>query len=250
MSNRLANKVVVISGAARGMGASHARAMADQGASVVLFDILDELGEKVAQDIRDKGGAAMYLHADVTKAEDWQRVFDTATKEYGQLTTLVNNAGIIGSMLGAAEETEDAWQRVISINQTGVFLGMKYAVPLMQAGGGGSIINICSIWGVSGVGDYLSYQATKGAVRMMTRSAAIGYAKDNIRVNNVCPGMIMTEMAIEEGEENNAALIALTPMDRGADPAEVSGAVVFLASDESSFTTGSEIAVDGGYLAQ
>lgn len=153
-------------------------------------------------------------------------------------------------MLGAAEETEELWNRTIAINQTGVFLGMKYAVPLLRNGGGGSIVNICSIWGVSGVGDYLSYQASKGAVRMMTRSAALSYAHEGIRVNNICPGLIMTEMAIEEGEENNAALIALTPMGRGADPAEVSGAVVFLASDESSYVTGTEIAVDGGYLAQ
>jgi cyclopentanol dehydrogenase len=250
MSDRLAGKIVVISGAARGMGASHARVMAAQGARVVMTDVLDDLGEKVAQDIRDAGGAATYVHADVTSAADWQRVHETAEREYGQVTTLVNNAGIIGSMLGAADETEDAWSRTIAINQTGVFLGMKYAVPVMKSLGGGSIVNICSIWGVSGVGDYLSYQASKGAVRMMTRSAAIGYAKDGIRVNNICPGLIMTEMAIEEGEENNAALVALTPMGRGADPAEVSGAVVFLASDESSYVTGTEIAVDGGYLAQ
>lgn len=250
MSTRLNNKVVVISGGARGMGASHARAMAEQGASVVLFDVLDDLGEKVAQDIRDKGGAATYLHADVTKAEEWQKVYARAESEYGTVTTLVNNAGIIGSMLGAEDETEDAWQQTIAINQTGVFLGMKYGVPQLRRAGGGSIVNICSIWGVSGVGDYLAYQATKGAVRMMTRSAAISYAREGIRVNNICPGLIMTEMAIEEGEENNAALIALTPMGRGADPAEVSGAVVFLASDESTYVTGTEIAVDGGYLAQ
>jgi NAD(P)-dependent dehydrogenase (short-subunit alcohol dehydrogenase family) len=224
--------------------------MAREGAAVVFFDLLDEAGEKVADEIRSAGGQATYLHADVTRAEDWQKVFDTAVREHGKVSTLVNNAGIIGSMLGAVEETEEAWRRVLEINQTGVFLGMKYAVPLMRQAGGGSIINISSIWGVSGVGDYLSYQATKGAVRMMTRSAALSYARDGIRANNICPGLIMTEMAIEEGEENNAALLALTPMGRGADPDEVSGAVVFLASDDSSYVTGSEIAVDGGYLAQ
>ena len=171
-------------------------------------------------------------------------------RDHGRLTTLVNNAGIIGSMLDAAEESEDAWQRVLEINQTGVFLGMKHAIPLLRKAGGGSIINISSIWGVSGVGGYLSYQATKGAVRMMTRSAALSYAKEDIRVNNICPGLILTEMALEEGEENNAALLALTPMGRGADPDEVSGAVIFLASDDSGYITGTEIVVDGGYLAQ
>ncbi|WP_246231022.1 glucose 1-dehydrogenase [Mycolicibacterium sediminis] len=250
MTNRLAGKVVVVTGAARGMGAAHARAMAREGAAIVLSDVLDDLGEAVATSIRADGGRATFTRADVTSADDWQRVFRIATEEYGTLTTLVNNAGIIGSMLGAADETEEAWYRTIAVNQTGVFLGMKYAIPLMRSAGGGSIVNICSIWGVSGVGDYLSYQASKGAVRMMTRSAAIGHAAEKIRVNNVCPGMIMTEMAIEEGEENNAALIALTPMGRGAEPSEVSGAIVFLASDESSFVTGTEIAVDGGYLAQ
>lgn len=250
MAGRLDGKVAVISGGARGMGAAHARRLAHEGAAVVLFDLLDDAGEKVAEEIRFEGGQATYLHADVTRAVDWQRAYETVVHKYGGLTTLVNNAGIIGSMLGPAEETEDAWQQVVDINQTGVFLGMKYAIPLMRHGGGGSIINISSIWGVSGVGGYLSYQASKGAVRMMTRSAALSYAKEGIRANNICPGLILTEMAIEEGEENNAALLALTPMGRGADPDEVSGAVVFLASDDSGYITGTEIAVDGGYLAQ
>ena len=250
MAGRLEGKVAVISGGARGMGAAHARRMSREGAAVVFFDLLDDAGERVAEEIRSAGGRATYLHADVTRGEDWQEVYETAVREHSKVTTLVNNAGIIGSMLDAAEENEDAWQRVLNINQTGVFLGMKYAVPLMRRAGGGSIINISSIWGVSGVGGYLSYQATKGAVRMMTRSAALSYAKEGIRANNICPGLILTEMAIEEGEENNAALLALTPMGRGADPDEVSGAVVFLASDDSGYVTGTEIAVDGGYLAQ
>jgi NAD(P)-dependent dehydrogenase (short-subunit alcohol dehydrogenase family) len=153
-------------------------------------------------------------------------------------------------MRAAHEENEADWATTVAVNQTGVFLGMKHAVPSMRCAGGGSIINICSIWGVSGVAGYLSYQATKGAVRMMTRSAALSYAREGIRVNNICPGLILTEMAKEEGEENNAALIALTPMRRGAEPAEVSYGVVYLASDESSYVTGTELAIDGGYLAQ
>ncbi len=250
MSARLAGKVVVISGASRGMGAAHARAVAEEGADVLLLDVLDELGMQLAQEIRNTGANALYLHSDVTQADDWQAAFALAVGEFGRVTTLVNNAGIIGTMLDAVDEPEDAWHRTIAVNQTGVFLGTKYAVPLMRQSAGGSIINICSIWGVSGVGNYMSYQATKGAVRMMTRSSALTYASEGIRVNSICPGLIMTEMAIEEGEENNAALVALTPMGRGAAPSEVSGAVVFLASDEASYITGTEIAVDGGYLAQ
>ncbi len=232
------------------MGAAHARATAAEGASVVLFDLLDDLGQKVAADITASGENATYVHADVTVADDWVAVYDTAVESYGRVTTLVNNAGIIGSMLDAVEETEEAWNRTVAINQTGVFLGMKYGVPHMRRAGGGSIVNVSSIWGVGGVGAYLAYQATKGAVRMMTRSAALSFAGDNIRANNLCPGLIMTEMALEEGEENNAALIALTPMGRGAEPQEVSGAVVYLASDEASYVTGIELPVDGGYLAQ
>lgn len=250
MAGRLDGRVVVISGAARGMGAAHARASAREGAAVVLTDILDDLGNQVVEDIRSSGGQALYVHADVTQAADWRHVYGEATREFGRVTTIVNNAGIIGSMLDAVEETEEAWHQTVAINQTGVFLGMKYGVPLLRENGGGSIINVSSIWGVSGVAAYLAYQATKGAVRMMTRSAALTYATEGIRVNSICPGLILTEMALEEGEENNAALLALTPMSRGADPAEVSGAVVFLASDEASYVTGIELPVDGGYLAQ
>jgi NAD(P)-dependent dehydrogenase (short-subunit alcohol dehydrogenase family) len=250
MQGRLAGKVVIITGGARGMGAAHAEAMATEGARVVIADVLDDLGERCAGLLGKRGLDVTYRHLDVSSSQDWGQLVGAVEKEYGSITTLVNNAGVIGSMLGAEEETEEAWAATIAVNQTGVFLGMKYVIPALLRAGHGSIINVCSIWGVSGVGDYLSYQATKGAVRMMTRSAALTYARRGIRVNNICPGLIMTEMAIEEGEENNAALIALTPMGRGAEPREVSGAVVFLASEESSFVTGTEIAVDGGYLAQ
>ena len=250
MANRLNNKVAIISGGARGMGAGHAEIMAREGARVVTFDLLDDLGNHEAERLRGDGLDITYFHGDVTNSADWADIFASAESQYGPVTTLVNNAGVIGSMLGAEHETDDAWNMTLAINQTGVFYGMRHAIPAMRRAGNGSIINICSIWGVSGVGNYLAYQATKGAVRMMTRSTAITHAKENIRANNICPGLIMTEMAIEEGAENNAALLALTPMGRGAAPSEVSHAVVYLASDESSYVTGSEIVVDGGYLAQ
>jgi NAD(P)-dependent dehydrogenase (short-subunit alcohol dehydrogenase family) len=232
------------------MGAMHAEVMAREGAVVIGTDILDEQGLEVARRLKSDGLAVDYQHLDVSQSHEWTSVVAQAEASYGPINVLVNNAGVIGSMREAHEENESDWATTVAVNQTGVFLGMKHTVPSMRRAGGGSIINICSIWGVSGVAGYFSYQATKGAVRMMTRSAALSYAREGIRVNNVCPGLILTEMAIEEGEENNAALIAMTPMRRGAAPVEVSYGVVYLASDESSYVTGTELAIDGGYLAQ
>jgi len=250
VGGRLADKVALVSGGARGMGASHGQLMAQQGARVVLTDILDDVGQSVAAHLRRDGNDVTYLHHDVTRIDSWVGAIAQTEQLYGPVTVLVNNAGIIGSMLPAAEESEEDWAKTIAVNQTGVFFGMKTAIPSMRAVGGGSIINICSIWGLSGTAGYLSYQASKGAVQLMTKSAALSYARDGIRVNSICPGLVMTEMAIEEGDESNAALVNLTPMRRGASPAEVSHGVVYLASDESSYVTGTELVIDGGYLAQ
>jgi NAD(P)-dependent dehydrogenase (short-subunit alcohol dehydrogenase family) len=216
------------------MGSMHTEVMAREGAKVVCTDVLDDLGMQLSDRLQAQGLSVDYTHLDVSKSEDWRSVIGQTEAKFGPVNVLVNNAGVIGSMLDAAEKDESNWDRTISNNQTGVFLGMKHTVPSMRRAGGGAIVNICSIWGVSGVAAYLTYQATKGAVRMMTRSAALSYAREGIRVNNVCPGLVLTEMALEEGEENNAALIALTPMGRGAAPVEISYGVVYLASDESS----------------
>lgn len=248
--SRLQDKVAIISGAARGMGASHARRFAQEGASVVLGDVLDEQGAALAEQLRADGFNASYLNLDVTQESDWAAAAEFAEKTYGGIDILVNNAGIAGSMLGVADETLDDWNRTIGVNQTGVFLGMRAAVPAMRRRGKGAIVNICSIWGMVGAEDFHAYQASKGAVQLMTKNAALTLVDDHIRVNSICPGLVDTPMAEEEGPDSNAAVIRLTPMKRMARPEELSNCVLFLASDEASYVTGTELVVDGGYLAQ
>jgi NAD(P)-dependent dehydrogenase (short-subunit alcohol dehydrogenase family) len=249
MAGRLDGKVALISGAARGQGAAHAELFASEGASVVLGDILEKEVHFVADEIRAGGGAAEAILLDVTRPEDWVAAVERAEETFGRLDVLVNNAGIIDEG-GALDEELEAWHRVIAVNQTGMFLGMKHAVPAMRRAGGGSIINVSSTLGVVGADDYIAYQATKGAVRQMTRSAALSYVKDGIRVNTICPGFIETPMTDDLEDEIRDHDIGMTPMARAGKPIEVSYAVLYLASDESSFVTGSDLVVDGGYLAQ
>jgi NAD(P)-dependent dehydrogenase (short-subunit alcohol dehydrogenase family) len=249
MAGRLDGKVALISGAARGQGAAHARRCVEESAAVVLGDVLDDEGEAVARELRDAGGRAEYLHLDVSRSADWAAAVALAEERFGSLHVLVNNAGII-SEGGAVDEDEETWHRVIAVNQTGVFLGMKHAVPAMRRAGGGSIVNISSTLGVVGAEDYIAYQASKGAVRQMTKSAALSYVGDGIRVNTVCPGFVRTPMTDALDEEVHRHDIGMTPMGRPGEPIEVSHAVLFLASDEASFVTGAELYVDGGYLAQ
>ncbi len=249
MPGRLDGKVALISGAARGQGAEHARLMASEGASVVLGDILHEEAAAVAKEIVASGGSAEALYLDVTRSEDWADAVKLAEERFGHLDVLVNNAGIITEG-GAVDEDEEVWHRVIAVNQTGMFLGMKHAVPAMRRAGGGSIINISSTLGQVGVEDYIAYQASKGAIRLMTRSAALSYVKDGIRANVICPGFIQTPMTDDLDEDIRQHDISMTPMARAGEAIEVSHAVVFLASDESSFVTGTDLVVDGGYTAQ
>ena len=184
MPRRLEGKVALISGAARGQGASHARLFATEGAAVVLGDVLAEDADAIASELRSSGSSAEAIRLDVSRADDWAAAVALAVERFGALHVLVNNAGVISDG-GAVDEPEDVWNRVIAINQTGVFLGMKYAVPTMRRAGGGSIINIASTLGVVGAEDYIAYQASKGAIRQMTRSAALSYAKDGIRANTI-----------------------------------------------------------------
>lgn len=249
MAGRLDGKVALISGAARGQGAAHAELFANEGASVVLGDILEKEVHLVADEIRAMGGAAEAILLDVTRPEDWVAAVELSERTFGRLDVLVNNAGIIDEG-GAIDEELEAWHRVIAVNQTGMFLGMKHAVPAMRRAGGGSIINVSSTLGVVGADDYIAYQATKGAVRQMTRSAALSYVNDGIRVNTICPGFIETPMTDDLEDEIRDHDIGMTPMARAGKPIEVSYAVLYLASDESSFVTGSDLVVDGGYLAQ
>lgn len=242
---RVQDKVTIITGAARGQGESHARLFAAEGAKVLMAD-----GEAVAADLRAAGHDAEYLHLNVAEEEDWKKVVAFAQEKWGRIDILLNNAGIVGTMASVADEEVSAWQRMTAINQQGVFLGIKHVAPVMEAAGAGSIVNTCSINGHIGNPGGFSYQASKGAVRMMTRAAAMEYAERGIRVNSVSPGLVMTPMAAEEGEESNREFAAATPMKRGAQPIEVSRAILFLASDEASYITGADLLVDGGFTAQ
>lgn len=247
MAGRMDGKVVLISGGARGMGAVEGKLFAREGAKVMLADVLDAEGEKTAKEI---GAAAAYVHLDVTREDEWEKAVAQTVAKFGKLTTLVNNAGIF-RMEGLEQTTLEMWNKVIAVNQTGVFLGMKAAVPAIRKAGGGSIVNISSIAGLIGVGAATAYQATKGAVRILTKTVAIQYAKDGIRVNSIHPGVITTKMVTEGIDPESRALFEqATPIGREGTAEEIANGALFLASDDSSYMTGAELVLDGGYTAQ
>ncbi len=240
MAGRLAGKVALVSGGARGMGASHVRTMVDEGAKVVFGDILDDEGKAVAAEV---GDAARYLHLDVTKPEDWDAAVSVALREFGGVDVLVNNAGIIN--IGAIEDYAlSEWHRILDINLTGVFLGIRAVVKPMKDAGRGSIINISSIEGMAGTIACHGYTASKFAVRGLTKSVALELGPSGIRVNSIHPGLIKTPMTEWVPDD-----IFQTALGRAADPREVSSLVIYLASDDSSYSTGSEFVVDGGTTA-
>ena len=247
---RLEQKVALISGGARGQGATEARLFATEGAKVVLGDVLDDAGEQVAEDIRRAGGEATYIHLDVTEEEEWQQAVAAAESNYDRLDILVNNAGILRTQ--AIEATsKELWDTVMAVNATGVFLGTKYAIPAMRRAGGGSIVNISSISGMVAQGAP-AYNASKGAVRVFTKVTAVQHAKDNIRCNSIHPGRIstpMTEEALKEPELLTRGLHTI-PLGRLGTPEEIAYGVLYLASDETPFMTGAELVIDGGYTAQ
>lgn len=236
---RVSGKVAIVTGAAMGMGESHARRLAEEGASVVLTDIDADLGEAVAASI---GPAAKFVRHDVTDEAGWAAVIGAAEEAFGPATILVNNAGIV-DMVSIEEMDLSRYQRMIAINQVGPFLGMKAVVPAMRQAGRGSIINISSVAGFAPAGLLSAYTATKFAIRGMSKAASIDLAKDNIRVNSVHPGGIMTPMMA-----GATGLPKIQAIKRWGEPREVSNVVLFLASEESSFVTGAEYVVDGGYL--
>ena len=250
---RLENKVALISGGARGMGAAEARLFATEGAKVVIADVLEEEGSQTEAQINESGGECLFVRLDVTSEANWQEVVAATVARFGKLDILVNNAGISSGGAGSVEETtSERWDAVMDINAKGVFLGTKSALPEMRKARGGSIINISSIYGLVGSGGGTSYHASKGAVRLLTKSTAIQYAGEGIRANSVHPGFVATAMTAFIGgdADRNQSVLDRTPMGRWGEPEEIAYGVLFLASDESSFMTGSELVIDGGWTAQ
>lgn len=248
---KMDNKVVLITGGALGMGQSHAKVFAREGAQVVLTDINDAAGQATADAISQCGGKAVFFHHDVVSAKEWQQVVAQCIARFGKIDVLVNNAGIL--LFRSLEDiTDDEWDHVMNVNARSMFFGCKYVLPGMQKAGGGSIINISSIFGLTGAPNAADYEASKGAVCLLTKAAAVDLAKFNIRVNSVHPGLIATEMSKDllSSPEATQAFVSKAIIQRPGRPEEVSAAVLFLASDDASFMTGSEMVVDGGYTAQ
>jgi NAD(P)-dependent dehydrogenase (short-subunit alcohol dehydrogenase family) len=254
MGGRLDGKVAVITGAARGQGAAEARLFAREGARLVLGDILDEPLRKLAEELGAAGHAVLARRHDVTLEEDWEAALAEGVDRFGQIDVLINNAGI-ADPAGVEEVTREIWDRVIAVNQTGVWLGMKAVIPAMRRAGGGSIINISSIFGLVGSGACAAYHSTKGAVRLLTKTAALQYAPEGIRVNSIHPGFIDTPMIQdaappEIAEHADQVVAAMTPLGRMGTSEEIAYGALYLASDESSFVTGAELVIDGGVTAR
>jgi NAD(P)-dependent dehydrogenase (short-subunit alcohol dehydrogenase family) len=255
---RVQGKVAIVTGGARGLGKATSVLLSQEGAHVAIVDIEDELGIEVEKEILGTGDSARYYHMDVTSEEDIERVCRGVGEEYEHIDILVNNAGVSGILKQTHEISVSEWDRVLDIDAKGVFLCTKHAVPYMKKNGG-SIVNISSIYGiVAGIDNpppYL-YHAAKGAVRMMTKSDAVCYAKDGIRVNSIHPGWIWTPMLDEVGrkapegqDEFNRRLLSHIPLGHYGEPGDVACGVLYFASDESKFVTGSELVIDGGYIA-
>ena len=248
---RLENKVALISGGARGMGAVEAKLFAGEGARVVIGDVLEDEGRRTEAEINESGGECVFVRLDVTSEESWQSAVSEAVDRFGKLDILVNNAGIYRTH-NVTETTGEEWDQVMDINAKGVFLGTKAAIPAMRDSGGGSIVNISSVAGL--VGNLMSsaYTASKGAVRLFTKSTAIQYARDGIRCNSVHPGTIVTDMTagLLADEAYREDRINRTPIGRLGMAEDVAYGVLFLASDEASFMTGSELVIDGGRTAE
>ncbi|MBT7732234.1 glucose 1-dehydrogenase [Rhodospirillaceae bacterium] len=249
---RFSEKVALVTGGAFGMGAATAKLFAAEGAKVVICDLLEEEGQKRITEIEEEGGTALFIKLDVTDETQWESAIKTTLQSYGSLNILVNNAGISGS--GYQDQGDvKAWEDLMRINATGPFLGTKHAAPAIINSGGGAIVNISSISGVVGQG-YIhpGYNASKGAVRTMTKQSAVRFAKDGIRVNSVHPGIMpamRTSGLTADPVHRQKILDAYVPMKRAGEAIEVAKAVVFLASEDASYITGAELPVDGGYLA-
>ena len=253
--DRLKDKVAIVTGAALGLGRATATRMAQEGAAVALLDLHDDVGRDLAADLSARGAKSRYWRCDVTREAEIARVFGEVVAAFGGLDILVNNAGVAGANKPTDELTEAEWDFVQSVNVKSVFFGVKHAIAHLRRRGGGSIINLSSIYGLVGAGDVPSYHASKGAVRLMSKNDALIYAPDRIRVNSIHPGFIWTPM-VEGfvGRDNlvdgRRELDALHPLGHVGEPDDIAWGAVYLASDEARFVTGSELVIDGGYTAR
>lgn len=245
---RLSGKVAIITGAALGMGAAEAKLFAKEGAKVVATDIKGDVLQEVVNEIKANGGDAIGLKHNVISEEEWKKVIQTTIDHYGKVDILVNNAGIASPKTMAQMEM-DEWNKVMDINLNGCVIGMKYVIPEMQKAGGGSLINISSIGGIVGMAGSSPYTAAKGALRSLTKSAAVEYGKDKIRVNSVHPGIIETPMTAESFKDALPFYKTFTQLPYFGQPEDVAYGVLFLASEESKFMTGAELVIDGGWTA-
>ncbi len=254
--DRVKSKIAVVTGGAMGIGRSACVLLAREGAVVAVTDVVEDKGHKAATAIEQAGGKARFWRLDVSRESEVQSVFGEIERELGGIDVLVNNAGISGVDKPTHEITEEEWDHLMGINVKGVFLCTKHAIPAMKRRGGGSIINLSSIYGIIGAGDIPPYHASKGAVRLMTKNDALIYARDRIRVNSVHPGFIWTplveKLAADRGSvaEIRKSLDARHPIGHVGEPDDIGWGIVYLASNESKFVTGSELVIDGGYTAQ
>jgi NAD(P)-dependent dehydrogenase (short-subunit alcohol dehydrogenase family) len=254
--NRLQGKVAIVTGAALGIGAATARRMAGEGASVAVLDLHGAEGEALAAELDRDAGKARFWHCDVAKERDVARVFTEVERHFGRIDILVNNAGVSGANKPTHELTEAEWDFVQGVNVKGVFFCTKYAIPAMKRAGGGSIINLSSIYGLVGGADVPPYHASKGAVRLMSKTDALLYAPDRIRVNSIHPGYIWTPMveghlkSMGDVEEGKKAVAALHPLGHIGEADDIAWGAVYLASEEAKFVTGAELVIDGGYTAR
>jgi NAD(P)-dependent dehydrogenase (short-subunit alcohol dehydrogenase family) len=242
---RFQDRVALVTGGASGIGKETAKRIAAEGGAVVIADLQDEVGRTVVAAIEEAGGRAAYVHLDVTDEVAWTEAVRFALDTFGRLDILVNNAGI-GDTESIEVTTSDTWNKVVAVTQTSVFLGMKAAAEALKASGHGAVVNISSMYGIVGSGVSPAYHAAKGAVRLLTKTTALGWAAAGVRVNSVHPGYIDTPIL---GDTNRDLLVGATPMRRLGRPEEIASAIAFLASDDASFATGTELVIDGGYTA-
>ena len=250
---RAENKVVIITGGALGIGRETGILLAKEGAKVAVADILDQEGQALVEEIKKSGGEAKFWHLDVSDEREVKKVYDEVVEEFGKIDATVNNAGIAGVDKPTHELTEKEWDAVMNVNVKGVFFCTKHAIPHMQKSGGGSIVNLSSIYGIVGAGDIPPYHASKGAVRLMSKNDALIYAKDKIRVNSVHPGFIWTPLVEELGKNDpgfREHLDSLHPIGHVGEAIDIAYGILYLVSDESKFVTGSELVIDGGYTCK